>query len=146
MRGIRLEVVGHLVLGRVCIPRPGKRHAIEAVEAVRREQTERVPPLPPGIADACVRVDDDEFEAELLQVVADRQAGLTRADDDHADALPLRGLAQSVERLAFLDQALDPRCHWPLHSRPPARSPSTTLPRVRAYRGYTGPDFGKTTQ
>jgi len=44
---IGLEVVGHLVLGRVCIPRPGKRHAIEAVEAVRREQTERVPPLPP---------------------------------------------------------------------------------------------------
>jgi hypothetical protein len=27
-----------------------------------------------------------------------------------------------------------------------APSTSTTLPRVRAYRGYTGPDFGKTTQ
>src|SRR6188474_1440518 len=108
VRGIGLEVVSHLVLGRIVIPRPWERHAVQAVEAVWREQPERVPPPPPRIADTRVRVQDDAVHAEFPEVVADRQAGLTSADHEYADALSTGVFAKRVEGFAFFDQALDP--------------------------------------
>ena len=61
--GVGLEVVGHLVLGRERVARGRERHAVEPVEAGRREQAERVPALPPGVADPLVGLEDHERRA-----------------------------------------------------------------------------------
>ena len=87
MRGIRLEIVGHLVLGGEVAGGRRERHAVEPVEPRGREQAERVPALPPRVADAASGVEDDEGQAALLEVIAGRQAGLPAADDDDVVAL-----------------------------------------------------------
>ncbi len=86
MRRVGLEVVGHLVRRRVRRalrrePKPGK-----PVVARRRVEPERVPALPPGIADALARVEDHERPAVLLQVVSSREPGLPAADDHGVEA------------------------------------------------------------
>ena len=54
-----------------------------------REKTQRVPPLPPRVADPLVRVEDHEREIPLREVVTDRETGLAAAHDNRLDALTL---------------------------------------------------------
>src|SRR5262249_26393191 len=84
---ITLEVVGHLVLGRKRVLRSGERQAVERIQPRRREEAQRVPARAPRVADARVRVEDQEAYALALEVIADRQAGLAGADHDHVEAL-----------------------------------------------------------
>ena len=51
----------------------------------RSEQSERVPPLAPGVADPLIAVEDHEWHASLLEVISSRQPGLPTADDDGVD-------------------------------------------------------------
>ena len=85
--GVRLEVVGHLATGRPVRRRRGEAHARERVVAGRAVQPERVPAVPPVVADARVGVEDREGQAARLQVVPGRQAGLAGPDDDRVDPL-----------------------------------------------------------
>lgn len=81
---IRLEVVGHLVLGGEVPVLTGDLHAREAVRPVRCEQRQGIPAVPPGVAGACVRVDDEERQVPLGQLAADSQTGLPASDDKRA--------------------------------------------------------------
>src|SRR5205814_5781574 len=71
--------------------RPARRRegpARETVVAGRREEAERVPAArAPGTANPLVGVEDHERPSELLQVVADGQAGLAAADHDRLEVL-----------------------------------------------------------
>ena len=119
--GVRVKVVGHLVLGREGQAVPGERHPRKAVELGRGEQAQRVPPLPPGIADPLVRVEDDEVAALSGQVPPQGKSRLTTADDDSVDDLDeglvlLSGHAAtscSVRVLwALIIVRTDPRLGW----------------------------------
>ena len=63
--GIGLQIVGGLVLGRICPGRSRKRHPRQSVVTAGRKQTQRIPPLPPGITDALVLVQDDERQTPV---------------------------------------------------------------------------------
>ena len=84
---VRLEVVGHLVLGGEHVRRAGEGHARQGVVAGGREEAKRVPPLPPGVADPLVGVEDDEGEIPLGEVVPDCEARLAAAHYQGLDAL-----------------------------------------------------------
>ena len=82
-----LEKVRHLVFRREGITRRREAHTRQAVETRRREKPERIPPIAPCVADAWVRVEDDERSSLPREEVSDRQAGLSGADDHGLDAL-----------------------------------------------------------
>ena len=84
---VLLEVVGHLVLGREGPAGRRERHPRQAVEARRAVQPQRVVVPAPVVADASLLVEDHERPAALREVVAGREPGLARADDDRLDAL-----------------------------------------------------------
>ena len=67
----------------------GKRMPGKPVVARRRVQPERVPALPPRVADALARVEDHERPTLLRQVVAGREPGLTAADDHGVERSPV---------------------------------------------------------
>ena len=85
--GICFQIVGGLVLGRISPGRSRKRHTRQPVVADRRKQTQRIPPLPPGITDAVVLVQDDERQIPLLEVIAGSQTGLAATDHDGSHGL-----------------------------------------------------------
>ena len=87
LAGISLQIVGGLVLGRIRGGRSRKRHPRQSVVTARRKQTQRIPPLPPGIADPVVLVQDHERQAVLLEVIADSQTCLASADDHGSELL-----------------------------------------------------------
>ena len=70
--------------------RAGERHSRQGVVAGGREEAERVPPLAPGVADPLVGVEDQEGEVPLGEVVPDREACLSTAQDQGLDALGSR--------------------------------------------------------
>ena len=80
-RGVRLEVVGHLVCRRVRRALRREAHSGEPVVARGRVEPERVPAVPPRVADALARVEDDERLAPLREVVAGREPCLPASDD-----------------------------------------------------------------
>ena len=90
-RGIRLEVVGELVLGRVRPARCPVGEPGEAVRPGRGEQAEGVPLVPPPVADAGLAVEDDERPTGPLEVVPGGEAGLAGSDDDGLDVLSAHG-------------------------------------------------------
>src|SRR5262249_26555127 len=101
-----------------------------------REQPQRVPSLPPRVADACARIENHEVEAELLQVITRGQAGLTAADHDRVEMLP-PGFGEPLsERLALLNETVN-------HHRNLLLAASS--PMNRRLPGSGGGDFGKTT-
>ena len=81
------HVIADLVLGREREAGRWEAHAWQPVELGRREHPQRVPPLPPGIAHAIVRVQDHKGPAEPGQVVPDRQTRLAAADDHRFESL-----------------------------------------------------------
>jgi hypothetical protein len=85
--GVRLEVVGNLVLRWECLGHPREGHPGQPAVAAGSEQAEGVPSVPPGVADAVVSIEDHERELTLRQVVSDREAGLAAADNDGSVAL-----------------------------------------------------------
>ena len=85
--GVRLEVVGHLVLRWATAPRPGKLQTRQGAEVRGREQLQRVPTLAPGVAGPLIGVQDHKRPVSLGKVVADGKAGLAAADDDGLDLL-----------------------------------------------------------
>src|SRR5688572_19446924 len=62
---------------------------------------QRIPPLPPGITDAVVLVQDDERQPPLFEVVADSQACLASTDDDGSELL-FAHCGASMERVRRL--------------------------------------------
>src|SRR5262245_15437026 len=84
---IRFEIVPHRVLRRERMRVCWKRHAVEAREPRRREESQRIPTVAPGVADARARVEDHELDALPLQVIADREARLSPTDYHRVDAL-----------------------------------------------------------
>ena len=85
--GVRLEVVGHLATGRPVGRRRREAHARQRVVAGRAVELERVPAVPPVVADPRIGVEDHEWHASLGEVVAGRQARLSGPDDDRVDLL-----------------------------------------------------------
>ena len=85
--GVRLEVVGHLATCRPVGRRRGEAHAGERVVAGWAVEPERVPAVPPVVADPRVGVEDRERQPALREVIAGRQARLSSADDDRVDLL-----------------------------------------------------------
>src|SRR5512133_3600286 len=85
--GVRLKVVGHLVLGWATTPRPRKIQTRKGTEVGRGEELQRVPAFPPGIAGPLVGVQDQERLAEFGEVVAGGQAGLTAANNEGLNLL-----------------------------------------------------------
>jgi hypothetical protein len=81
-RRIRLEVVGHLVLGGKGVRVSRERHARKAVMAGFGEQRQRVPSPAPGLADPLPSVEDRERSPLSLsrQVVPGRKTGLPATD------------------------------------------------------------------
>jgi hypothetical protein len=76
-----LEIVRHLVLGRIRGPAGRERHPRQPVAARRRVELQRVPARAPAVADPFVPVDDQDLSAPALQVVPEREPGLARSDD-----------------------------------------------------------------
>ncbi len=58
--GVVLQIVRHFVLGREIERVAGERVAGQAVVFGRGEQPQRVPPLPPRVADPCCGVENDK--------------------------------------------------------------------------------------
>ena len=85
--GVRLEIVGHLATRRPVGRWRREAHARERVVAGRTVESERVPAIPPVVADARVGVEDQERQSAPGQVIAGGQAGLACADDDRVDPL-----------------------------------------------------------
>src|SRR3990172_6726620 len=110
--GVRLEVVGDLVLGDESVAFRRERHAGQPVVARRGEQQQRVPPLAPCVADAFVGVEDHEVDAALGELVPDRQSRLAASDDDGVEVL-VAGLVQSVGHGRFLSCRLVPTYREP---------------------------------
>ena len=79
---VGFEIVGHIVFRGERERRRRKRQAVEAGVTRRREETKRIPPVAPYVADARAIVEEDEIDAVLLQVVTDRKTCLPAADDD----------------------------------------------------------------
>ncbi len=88
--GVHLEVVGHLASGRPVGRRRGEAHTRQRVVAGGAVQPERIPAVPPVVADARVGVEDREGQPALREVIAGRQSGLAGADDDRVE--PFDGL------------------------------------------------------
>ena len=65
-------------------------HARQVMDAMRRPEPQRLPPVLPGATGAGAAVEHDlvdaAADAEALQVVRDGETGLTCADHDHVDA------------------------------------------------------------
>ena len=100
------EVGDDVVAARVAVRIPGERPAREAVVADRGEQPQRVPALAPRRRWHIGRFQDREVPALLGEQVADRQAGLPAADDDHlVPPLDLLGVQSSSRRVAGLAAA-----------------------------------------
>src|SRR5262249_40889537 len=87
-----------------CIRRRWERHAVEAVEARRREEPERVPPHPPRIANPRVRVENHERQPSPGQVIADREPGLPGSDHDRLDALAFTKGRHTPPRLLAIER------------------------------------------
>jgi hypothetical protein len=58
---------------------------MQADHPVRRHEPEGIPPVLPGAAERRPPVDEEVLAALLTQQGADRQPGLTRADDEGID-------------------------------------------------------------
>lgn len=56
-------------------------------ESGGREQLQRIPAVPPTVADVAVCIHNDEVTATSAQVEGRGQAGLAAADDDGFDTL-----------------------------------------------------------
>src|SRR5918992_2276293 len=96
--GVALEIVGELILRREPPARAWEGHPREPVEAVGGEEPQRVPAVPPCVADPRVGVEDDERHVPSSEVVPDRDSGLTASDDKRVDRLGV----QSVHRYRLL--------------------------------------------
>ena len=77
------EVGDDVVAARVASGSPGNARPGQAVVADRREQPQRVPALAPRCRQRVGRFEDRELPALLGEQVANRQAGVAAADDDH---------------------------------------------------------------
>jgi hypothetical protein len=86
MDRIRLEVIGHFVPGWKAVGIRRERHPGETIQARRCEQTQGIPAPPPAVTDALIGVKDDEVEAALRQMVADRESSLTAANHNNLSA------------------------------------------------------------
>src|SRR3978361_1891564 len=86
---VRLQIIRHLVFCRKGLPWARKWHSGQAVEAGGREQTERVPAVPPGISHTPVRIEDQERTLVLRKEVTDGQTCLACADHNGVDELSL---------------------------------------------------------
>src|SRR5829696_3627558 len=111
---VLFEVVRHLIFRWKRKRRRGEWHADEAVELGRCKQTERVPPVAPGIAHTFRSVEEDERTALPGQVVPDRESRLTTADDDRVKFLARVLLRHLLTSLRDRNEAV-PTC---LSSRP----------------------------
>ena len=93
---VGLQVVGHLVPGRV-VPGVGREgHAGQPAVAARGVEAQRVPAPAPGVTDPPAGVQDHERPAPPGQVVAGGQPGLAAAHDHRLEpfrvpALPVHG-------------------------------------------------------
>jgi hypothetical protein len=76
---VGLQIVGHLVMGGegVHLHRPTRQAGVPR----DGEQSQRVPAVPPGVANAGVGIENDELLAGPLQVVSDRQTCLPSTND-----------------------------------------------------------------
>jgi hypothetical protein len=81
--GVPFEVLDHLVSSRVAIGIARECDSRKGAVAPRREERQRVPALAPGRGDVAVPLEDDEPAFLAAEKMADRQAGLPCADDDH---------------------------------------------------------------
>ena len=59
----------------------------QGIEVRGREESQRVPAFPPGIAGPLIRIQDHKRSTQLGKVVADGQASLAAADDGGLDLL-----------------------------------------------------------
>ena len=146
--GVLREIVRHLVLRRKAVRRCGKGHPDETIEARGREEPERIPALPPAVADACVRLEDDARNAAALEQVCDRQTGLTTTDDNGVEVL--RGMnAVHLGDLVNLQASLIrvPTNHTTLNAiRTRTVSPCPFAPRTCFGTGSrVRPDFSRHT-
>ena len=83
--GIVLQIVRLLVLGGEGEGVAREGPAGQAVVLGGGEQPQRVPAAPPRVANPRAGVENDKVPVLLRQVVAQRQAGLSGADDDGVD-------------------------------------------------------------
>jgi hypothetical protein len=59
-----------------------QKEARKVAVGTRGKEGQRVVALSPAVADAQIAVDEFEADASITKVIADRQPGLTRADDE----------------------------------------------------------------
>jgi hypothetical protein len=76
------EVVSHLVLGGERPGVPWEGHSGQVVVRAGREEPERVPPRPPGVAHLARCIEDEELPPLAGEVIAEGEAALASADDD----------------------------------------------------------------
>jgi hypothetical protein len=90
--GVGFEIVAHRVFRRERMRVRWKGKAVEAREARGCEESQRIPSLAPGIADARARIENHERHAFPLQVIADRKACLPATDHHRVDSLSVHVL------------------------------------------------------
>src|SRR5665213_522649 len=77
----------------------GEWHPVEPIEARRRKESQRIPPLSPRIADAGVALENHERPTQPLQMIAGRQPSLSAANDDGLDPLHVLCAMHAVHSL-----------------------------------------------
>ena len=87
------QVVGELLVGRERPVRRRIRRAGQPVVPGRAEQPQRVPAVPPGVADLRGGLQDDERAMPAGQLVAHRQPRLAAAHDHGLEPLDVHGLS-----------------------------------------------------
>jgi hypothetical protein len=98
MLGVGLQVVGHLVLGRVAfgVARHGK--AGESAVGAGREEDEGGVPVTPAVAHPRVELDDPEGKRRLLEVEPHRKTCLSATDDEDIPGASRHSHTASVPR------------------------------------------------
>src|SRR5215468_11310307 len=106
---VEFEVIGNLILRWESFSCARKWHSGKLDVPGRRKQAQRVPAIPPGISDSVVRIQNQEVDSSLGQVVPDGQSSLASSDDNCVNALRTKlafhSHLHSDERRAFRDSA-----------------------------------------
>src|SRR5215471_3325227 len=109
MLGVGFEVIGNLILRGECFSCARKSHSGKFDVPGRRKQAQRVPAIPPGISDSVVRIQNQEVDSSLGQVVPHGQSSLASSDDNCVNALRTKLAFHSHlhwdERRGFPDSA-----------------------------------------
>src|SRR4029450_13083315 len=94
---VLLEVIGHLAMSSEGVQPHWPTRQARVPRG--REQSERVPPVAPAVADTCIGIENDELLTGSPQVVAHHQSCLPPADDHRREGFGAVGRGRGLNEM-----------------------------------------------